>query len=199
MRDIVIARSYKWQWSENPLPTGKERLWMKTTSLKRVISMDKENIIRTAHKQDVDGMTTVLNEIISIGGTTAHNRSFDHDRILDVFISPPRKISCYIACEGNHVIGFQALEWADPNWTGENPLPQDWAIISTYVKQSYHGRRIGRELFVETLSDARAAGVRCIDATIRRENVGGLAFYASLGFLDYKTDRLTISKFHSLT
>lgn len=160
--------------------------------------MIKASIIRAAHKQDVQGMTLVLNEIISIGGTTAHDCSFDHDRMLDVFISPPRKISCHVACEGNHVIGFQALEWADPDWPGENPLPQDWAIISTYVKQSHHGRGVGAALFVKSLLAARTAKVRCIDATIRRENVGGLAFYTSLGFEDYKMDRLTISKCHSM-
>ena len=160
--------------------------------------MVEPTVIRAAHKQDVEGMMQVLNEIILIGGTTAHDRCFDYDRMIDVFISPQRGISCYVACEGSLVLGFQALEWADPDWPGENPLPQDWAIISTYVKQRHHGKGIGAALFVETRVAARTAAVRWIDATIKRKNVGGLAYYASLGFEDYKMDELTISKRHGL-
>lgn len=155
-------------------------------------------VIRPAHNQDIGGMTRILNEIIAIGGTTAHDRCFDYERMLDVFISPQRGISCYVACEGKLVLGFQALEWADPDWPGENPLPKDWGIISTYVKQSHHSKGVGAALFIKTLLAAKTAGARWIDATIRRENFGGLAFYSSLGFQDYKMDELTISKRYGL-
>lgn len=33
-----------------------------------------------------------------------------------------------------------------------------------------------------------------IDATIRRENAGGLAYYAALGFEDYRDGPETLSK-----
>ena len=155
-------------------------------------------VIRPAHNQDIGGMTRILNEIIAIGGTTAHDRCFDYERMLDVFISPQRGISCYVACEGKLVLGFQALEWADPDWPGENPLPKDLWIISTYVKQSHHSKGVGAALFIKTLLAAKTAGARWIDATIRRENFGGLAFYSSLGFQDYKMDELTISKRYGL-
>lgn len=155
-------------------------------------------VIRPAHNQDIEGMTRILNEIIAIGGTTAHDRCFDYEQMLDVFISPQRRISCYVACEGKLVLAFQALEWANPDWPGENPLPKDWGIISTYVKQSHHSKGVGAALFIETLLAAKIAGARWIDATIRRENFGGLAFYSSLGFHDYKMDELTISKRYGL-
>ncbi|QDA35936.1 GNAT family N-acetyltransferase (plasmid) [Paracoccus liaowanqingii] len=156
--------------------------------------MVKANVIRAAQEQDVEGMTRVLNETILIGVTTAHDRGFDYDRMLDVFISPPQGISCYVVCEGSCVLGFQALKWANQDWPGENTLPQDWAIISTYVKQSHHGRGVGAALFVKTLLAARTARVRWIDATVRRKNIECLAFYASLGFEDYKLEQLTTSK-----
>ena len=43
-------------------------------------------------------------------------------------------------------------------------------------------------MFAATLEAARAARVAVIDATIRADNTGGLAFYARQGFVDY--DRL---------
>lgn len=150
--------------------------------------------IRAARDTDAEQMATLLNEIISIGGTTAHTRPFDRDRILDTFITPPRAISCVIASDADGVTGFQALEWSDPDWPGDDRLPRDWAIISTYVLTAHHGRGTGTALFGETRSAAAVTGVRFIDATIRHENAGGLAFYSRLGFVEYRRDARTISK-----
>ncbi len=150
--------------------------------------------IRAARDRDAEDMLGLLNEIILIGGTTAHTRPFDRDRMLGTFIAPPRAISCLVASEADCVVGFQALERSDPAWPGDDRLPPDWAIISTYVRHGQHGRGIGGALFGQTLSAARLAGVRFIDATIRRENAGGLAFYARLGFAEYRRTEQTISK-----
>jgi RimJ/RimL family protein N-acetyltransferase len=46
-------------------------------------------------------------------------------------------------------------------------------------------RGVGGALFARTLRAAREAGITAIDATIRADNTGGLAFYARLGFVDY--------------
>lgn len=150
--------------------------------------------IRAARERDARDMAALLNEIISVGGTTAHTRPFGRDRLLGTFISAPRVISCLVACDGKAVLGFQALEWADPDCPGEHRLPPDWAIISTYVRRTCHGKGMGAALFEPTRAAARKAGVAFIDATIRRENAGGLAFYGRLGFEDYRQDALTISK-----
>ena len=139
-------------------------------------------------------MTALLNEIITAGGTTAHTRRFDRARLLGTFTSAPRGISCLVASGGGAVLGFQALEWSDPDWPGEDRLPPDWAIISTYVRRACHGKGLGAALFEQTGAAALAAGVRFIDATIRRENSGGLAFYGRLGFEDYREEALTVSK-----
>ncbi len=139
-------------------------------------------------------MAHILNEIISIGGTTAFRQPFDERGIVDTFISPKRAISCFVAIERAQLLGFQALEWCDPNWPGEDPLPADWAVISTYVKPVAHNRGIGRALFARTAKAARQTGVRFIDATIRKENSAGQAFYQAIGFADYRSDAETICK-----
>ena len=97
------------------------------------------------------------------------------------------------------IVGFQGLEWADPDWDGNendetNKLGPDWAIIATFVALDQQGKGIGRLLFRETLRSAEAAGVSKIDATIRRYNAGGQAYYERMGFRDYHETSISISK-----
>ena len=83
-------------------------------------------------------------------------------------------------------MGFQALEWADPNWQGVGKLPQSWAIIASFVAPDCQGRGIGKALFQATRLRAQIAGVCNIDATIRADNPSGLRYYAQLGFIEYQ-------------
>ncbi len=154
--------------------------------------------IRPATIQDAGAMAELLNEIIAIGGTAAHAEPFDEAGIVDTFIAPRLAISCFLAVNGSKLVGFQSLEWADPGWPGEDPLPADWAIIATYVDPHAHKMGIGRSLFAETAGAAKAAGAVFLDATIRRENKGGQAYYQAMGFRDYREGKATISKRYSL-
>ena len=141
--------------------------------------------IRAAIPADADALAALLNQIIDAGGTTAHLNPFDATRMLNHYIAPPLAISCFVAQVGGTIAGFQALEWSDPNWPGPDSLPADWALIASFVHADFQGRGIGKALFTKTLAAAQCAGARCIDATIRADNQGGLAFYTSLGFTDY--------------
>lgn len=111
--------------------------------------------VRTASPRDAGPMARLINEIIAIGGTTAHRRPFDKHRIRAVFIAATRGICCFVAVEKAQILGFQALEWCDPDWPGEDRLPADWAVIATYVAPAAHGGGIGRALFRETAASAK--------------------------------------------
>ncbi len=150
--------------------------------------------IRAAWQSDAGQMADLINRIISIGGSTAYRTQFDTDKIVSEFISPELSICCHVAVDAGRVCGFQALLWADPSWHGEDRLPSDWAVIATYVDPETHGKGIGRALFSSTDAAARAADVVAIDATIRKENAGGLSYYARMGFVDYRSGDETISK-----
>jgi len=150
--------------------------------------------VRTALLSDADQMAALINRIISIGGTTAYRAPFDSGKIISEFIAPELAICCHVAVEDEHVYGFQALLWADPSWPGEDRLPDDWGLIATYVDPKAHGKGIGRALFNRTAEAARDAGVSAIDATIRKENTGGLSYYARMGFVDYRSGGETVSK-----
>lgn len=142
-------------------------------------------VIRPARRPDAPAMCQLLNAIIREGGTTAHREAFSEEKMIALYIEAPLGIACTVAAEGEDIVGFQSLEWCDPNWTGDHALPADWTVIATYVAQAAHGQGIGRLLFSETIKAARAADVKTIDATIRYENTGGLAYYSRMGFVDY--------------
>jgi len=141
--------------------------------------------LRPATPADADALAALLNQIIKNGGTTAHLNPFDGSRLLNHYLAPPLAIRCTVAEVGGTIAGFQALEWSDPNWPGPDSLPPDWALIASFVDADFQGRGIGKALFTKTLAAAQSAGARCIDATIRADNQGGLGFYTSLGFSDY--------------
>jgi len=154
-------------------------------------------VVRAAQDEDADHMASILNEIVSIGGLTSHEGHFDGARIRREFISPQRGISCFVAVVGSAVRGFQSLEWSDPDWPGEDRLPADWALISTYVKPGHHRLGIGRALFERTVAAAAIAGVCFIVANIRLKNAGAQTFYDRLGFEDDKRSAHAVSKYFS--
>jgi len=137
-------------------------------------------IVRSAEAKDAAGMTAVLNGIIAIGGTTAHQTPYDLARMQSHYIAPSRLITCQVAVEGDEVLGFQFLGWPD-----EPDMPEGWAIIASFVDGSAAGKGVGQHLFAATKTAALSAGVVTIDATIRADNVPGLRYYSGLGFADY--------------
>ena len=143
-------------------------------------------IIRDAETRDAADMTALLNAIIAKGGTTAHQRPFDPDRLRDHYVTSPKSVSCVVAEDAGQVIGFQSLAWPGE---GDGQLPDDWGVIASFVADQAAGKGVGQRLFAATRQNAEAAGVTTIDATIRADNVPGLRYYSRLGFVDY--DRLT--------
>lgn len=150
--------------------------------------------VRPATGEDASAMAELINAIIRRGGTTGYRDPFNEQKIRDVFVSPPLAIACHIAEQEGRLVGFQALEWCDPDWPGEDALPSDWAVIATYVDQTCHGAGIGRALFTATRAAACKAGAVYIDATIRKENAGGQAYYEAMGFVDYRSSSEAVSK-----
>ncbi len=149
--------------------------------------------IRPARPGDADALCAVINPIIEAGGTTAHRNPFDRARMTAHYIAPDDGIACTLAEEGGVVLGFQSLV----RGAGYG-LPEDWAVIATFVRLDEAQRGIGSRLFAATLEAARGAGIVTIDATIRRENAGGLTYYGRIGFADYRATPEAISKRYDL-
>lgn len=140
--------------------------------------------VRPATRADALAMAELINAIIAIGGTTAHEDPFTAEAMDAEYVSLSQSISCVVAEDGGQLLGFQGLALPYP----DDPMPPGWATIGTFARVGLTQRGVGSALFARTLSAARAAGIATIDATIRADNTGGLAFYSRLGFVDY--DRL---------
>ncbi|MGR3499778.1 MAG: GNAT family N-acetyltransferase [Limimaricola soesokkakensis] len=138
--------------------------------------------IRPARPDDADAMCAILNPLIAAGGSTAHRRPFDATRMLQHYLAPDELVSCVVAELDGRVVGFQSLVWADDP---EDPLPEGWAVIASFVQRGLTGLGIGRAMFEATQVAAKAAGVVAMDATIRADNPAGLRYYAAMGFDDW--------------
>ncbi len=139
--------------------------------------------VRPAATADVPELCSFLNEIIRIGGTTANETPFTAESFIAHYLAGPGFVSCFVAEDADgRPCAFQALERYDA-------LPEGWADIGTFSRPDAKVRGAGTALFAATRENARAVGLKVINATIRADNKGGLAYYGKMGFVDYKVDK----------
>ena len=135
--------------------------------------------IRPAVETDIDGMRTLLNEIIRVGGTTAITNELSPDEMREWFISGGSVVSCFVAIDSDGtIVGFQSLSKYDT-------LPAGWVDIATFASRARHKSGVGSALFAHTREEATMLGFTAINATIRVVNEGGLAYYSRMGFESY--------------
>jgi len=139
--------------------------------------------VRPTVRADAPALADLLNEIIAAGGTTAYETPFTPESFAEAHIDGPGVITSMIAEDGDgHPMGFQILLASDKFAPG-------WGDIGTFARRGSTTRGIGSALFAATRAAAIAAGLKAINATIRADNAGGLAFYARMGFVDYSVAR----------
>lgn len=134
--------------------------------------------IRRAGAMDAARIADLLNEVIAAGGTTALTRAVSGDQIAGWIACDPRAIWHLAEDEGGQLVGFQ---WVEP-YTEIGP---EVAQIATFARIGRTGLGIGSRLFEQTRALARLAGYVWINAEIRADNSGGLAYYQSRGFEDW--------------
>lgn len=134
-------------------------------------------IVRPALPGDAPAMAAVLNAIIRIGGTTAHEREKSPDQVCADYVTGPDVLSSFVAEGQGQVIGWQSVGM----W-------QEEPHIGTFVQPGVQARGVGGALFAATCAALRAAGTGFIVAHIRADNVPGLAYYARIGFRDIGGD-----------
>jgi L-amino acid N-acyltransferase YncA len=138
-------------------------------------------VIRPATREDAAALAELLNAIIARGGTTALEEPYSADGLAYAYLVGPDVVCCFVAVDADTgaLEGFQTL--------GRLPsLPAGWGDIGTFARVGGTQRGIGTALFPATRQEARQQGLQWINATIRADNTGGLAFYGRLGFEDYR-------------
>ncbi len=138
-------------------------------------------IVRNAAPGDAGAMAALLNAIIVLGGTTAHQHPKTEAQVRADYIDGPEALTCVVAEEDGRVIGFQAVGV----WPG---LPEGWGDIGTFVAPGVQAKGTGAALFAATCAAVREKGLATLNATIRADNVPGLAYYGRIGFVDYAHD-----------
>ena len=135
--------------------------------------------VRPARDGDAGELAELLNAIIARGGTTALEEPFTPEALARAYLTGPEVISCFVAVDrdSGRLEGFQTL-------VREDHLPADVGDIGTFARVDGTQRGVGTALFAATREAASAKGLSAINATIRADNTGGLAFYGRMGFVD---------------
>ena len=134
-------------------------------------------LVREARPEDAGPMAEILNAIIALGGTTAHEQPKSDRAVRTDYVDGPGVVSSVVAEEGGRLVGWQSVEL----WQGE-------VHIGTFVRPGIQAKGVGTALFSLTRQIVGAAGHKDIIASIRKDNVPGLAYYARMGFKDYAED-----------
>jgi L-amino acid N-acyltransferase YncA len=134
-------------------------------------------IIRAATPEDAAGMAALLNAVIAIGGTTAHEHPKSEAEVREDYVTGADVLAAVVAEDHGRIIGWQSvgIYHGEPH-------------IGTFVQPGIQAKGTGAALFALTCKILRAAGIREIIAHIRADNVPGLAYYARIGFRDIGGD-----------
>jgi L-amino acid N-acyltransferase YncA len=116
-------------------------------------------IIRPATLTDAPAMTALLNAVIAI--------------VTEDYVTGPDVLASVVAEEDGRLLGWQSVG-----------LWQDEAHIGTFVQPGLQAKGAGRAMFGLTCQMLRQKGVKAIIASIRADNVPGLAYYGRIGFRD---------------
>lgn len=135
--------------------------------------------IRPVRAQDAAELADLLNAIIARGGTTAFETPFTPEKLALSYLTGPTVHCCFVAEADGQLLGFQTL--------GTQPfLPANMGDIATFTRLGGTQSGVGTALFAATQARARELGLSAINATIRGDNTGGLAFYSRMGFVDHE-------------
>lgn len=139
--------------------------------------------VRPVRDEDAAELAELLNAIIARGGTTALEESYTAERLAAAYLTGAAVICCFVAQGADgRLVGYQTL--------GHDPdLPNGWRDIGTFARVEGTQRGVGTALFEATVAYARSIGLAGINATIRADNTGGLAFYGRMGFRDHHVTR----------
>lgn len=127
---------------------------------------------------DASAMAELLNAIIVRGGTTAFAEQVTAEE-LRLWMAVENSAWHLAEDDDGTLKGFQ---WIEPH----PDLPPGGVDVATFVRLGETGLGTGSALFRKTVEAASRLGYAHIHAIIRADNDGGLAYYQSRGFEDFR-------------
>jgi L-amino acid N-acyltransferase YncA len=136
--------------------------------------------VRAARREDAAELAELLNAIIALGGTTALEDPYTAERFAAAYIDGRDVHCCFVAVDPatGRLEGYQSLGRS-------RELPAGVGDVGTFARLGGAQRGVGSALFAATRARAVQLGLSAINATIRADNAGGLAFYGKQGFHDH--------------
>jgi RimJ/RimL family protein N-acetyltransferase len=143
--------------------------------------MRPEIRVRHAVPGDAAPLCEILNTIIGIGGATVLEIPLSLVEFSGYFLEGERFLVCFVAEDlpTSRQLGFQGL-------SRHPELPDDWADIGTFAQIEPRTPGVGTALFAHTKAWASERELAAINAAIRADNHGGLAYYEKMGFRNYQ-------------
>jgi len=126
--------------------------------------------VRDMTQEDVPACVAIINHIIELGGSTAHEDLFDDKTFADHYLDEPEVSN--VVVQDERVVGFQAAFEVE---TGVYS-------IGSFTDQKMPVSNAGAAVFAKTVTDCRALGGASIIAKITSDNTGGLSYYTKMGF-----------------
>jgi len=128
--------------------------------------------VRDMRVEDVLACVEILNHIVALGGSTAREDLCDVREFKAHYLE--RSEISNVVVSDDRIVGFQtALE-----------VERGVFSIGTFTDRRDPAKGAGRAILAKSVADARALNGTAILAKITSDNVGGLAFYAKMGFAD---------------
>lgn len=134
--------------------------------------------VRRDDIRDAAGVADVLNTVIAEGHYTALTGHWTPEAEQAFLQSLRPRSEVLVADVAGRIVGFQVIE---PFVTYTSTM-NHVAHFGTYVHSDYRGRGIGHRLAEATLEFARKHGYEKAVIYVLADNLGGLAYYRSLGF-----------------
>lgn len=126
--------------------------------------------VRNMIRADIHACVSIINHIISLGGSTAHEDAFDDAGFADHYMDEPDVAN--VVTHDGRVVGFQAAFEVE---TGVYS-------IGSFTDQQNPVRGAGAAVFAKTQTDCRKLAGTSIIAKITSDNTGGLSYYSKMGF-----------------
>ena len=141
--------------------------------------MTQKITVRASTADDAGLLSALLNDIIAVGGSTAMETPLSIEEFQNQFLQGDDFLNCFSALnENNQPVGFQYLRT-------HSKLEKDWGDIATFAQLQPKVRGVGSALFAATMKWALTNNIIAINATIRADNVSGLAYYEKMGLRTY--------------
>ncbi len=138
-------------------------------------------LIRQAVPDDAASLADILNGIIALGSLTALKMPVTPVEFSRMYLEGEHVFGCSVAedRETGMLLGYQTL-------VRHPDLPADWGDIGTFTRPEPRRPGLGTALFAETRARALEHGLVAINAAIRADNAGGLAYYERMGFRTHR-------------